>query len=102
VNRRKASFLSFTALLALGIGSSAVWGTILIAPSVTGHVTSVSGVDAVTIDGHLYYVKQGSPAVAALQTLSPGELVDVYLDGPATSSASQVVSIGPHVNQPGQ
>jgi hypothetical protein len=102
VNRRKASFLSGTALLAVCIGGSAVWGSILIAPALTGHVTSVSGNEAVTIDGHLYYVSPGSAAAAALPSLTVGELVDVYLDGPAQNAASHVVSISPHANQPGQ
>ena len=84
------------------MGSRLVWGTILIAPSLTGTITSISGIEAVTIDGHLYYVKAGSPAAAALPTLSAGQLVDVYLDGPTTSSASQVVSITLHANQTGQ
>lgn len=100
MNRRKASFLSGTALLALCIGGGAAWGTILIAPDLTGTVTAVSGADAVTIDGHQYFIKPGSPAAAALGTITQGQLVDVYLDGPAASSASQIVSITPHTQQP--
>jgi hypothetical protein len=102
MNRRKASFLSGTALLAaLYIGSGAVWGTILIPPDLTGQVTS-TGVDAVTINGHQYFVKQGSQAATALASLAPGQVVDVYLDGPATSSASQVVGIKPHGDKAGK
>ncbi len=100
MNRRKALSLSGTAVLALCIGGGSAWGTILLAPDVTGQVTSVSS-DAVTIGGHLYYVQQGSQAAAALQSLSPGQLVDVYLDGPAASAASHAVTILPHANQAG-
>lgn len=100
MNRRKAFSLYGAAVLAVSLGGSSVWGTILLAPDVTGQVTSVAA-DAITVGGHLYYVQQGSQAAAALQKLSPGQLVDVYLDGPAASSASHAVTILPHNNQAG-
>ena len=100
MNRRKALSLSGTAVLAVCAGSGSAWGSILVAPDVTGQVTSVSA-DAITVGGHLYYVQQGSQAATAVQTLSPGQLVDVYLDGPAASSASHAVTILLHNNQAG-
>lgn len=102
MNTRKASYLVGAALLALCITSGSALATILVGPAVTGHITSISGVDAVSIDGHLYYVKAGSAAAATLPSLSPGQIVDVYLDGPTTTSASQVIGIAVHSDQTGQ
>jgi hypothetical protein len=62
---------------------------------ITGHVTAVGG-GSFQLDGRQYRIKVGSAAEAALRKLAPGQLVDVQLDGPANTSASEVINIVPH------
>ena len=60
---------------------------------VSGPITAVAGVQSVSIQGQVYRIKPGSPAAAAAGKLSPGQVVDAQLNGPAGSSSSQVVNI---------
>jgi hypothetical protein len=101
---RKSSWVAtaVVGLLALGIGSGAALATILAGFKVTGQITAISGVSGVTIDGHLYIVRAGSPAAAQLPKFSTGQTVDVYLDGPPTTSASEVIGISVHTSTTGQ
>jgi hypothetical protein len=87
------------ALLALCLASGSALASILIAPSVSGHITAISGVSAVTVDGHLYIIRAGSPAVSQIAQFTVGQVVDIYLDGPATTSASEVIGINQHTGQ---
>ena len=96
MNRFKSYIATGAALIALGLGSAATLASILVAPSLTGHITSISGVSSVTIDGRLFIVRAGSAAVTQVAQLQVGQIVDVYLDGPATTSASEVVGINVH------
>ncbi|HEY6484011.1 MAG TPA: hypothetical protein VIY54_10850 [Steroidobacteraceae bacterium] len=66
---------------------------------VTGTVTSVSGQDWIKVDGHSYHIQSGSAAAAALQGLAPGQRVDVQLNGPANTAASEVINIVPHAGR---
>lgn len=63
---------------------------------ITGTVTSVSGQEWIKVDGHSYRVKAGSAAAAALQGVSPGQLVDVQLNGPSNTAASEVINVVAH------
>ena len=63
---------------------------------ITGQVTAVSGSDSVTINGQTFQVAPGSPASTAMSQVTPGENVDVTLDGPATASGTHVIAIAPH------
>ena len=96
MNRLKSCVAVGAALIALGLGSASTLASILIPPALTGHITSISGVSSVTIDGRLFVVRAGSAAVAQMAQLQVGQIVDVYLDGPATTSASEVVGINLH------
>lgn len=60
---------------------------------ITGSVTSVSGTEWIYVDGHPYRIKSGSPAADAVQKLTPGQHVDVQLNGPANTSASEAVNV---------
>ncbi len=92
----KSYVAAAAAIIALGLGSAATLASILVAPSLTGHVTSISGVSSVTIDGRLFIIRTGSAAMTQVAQLQVGQVVDVYLDGPATTSASEVVGINLH------
>lgn len=96
MNKLKSCIVAGAALIALGLGSVSTLASILVAPSLSGHITSISGVSSVTIDGRLFIIRAGSAAVTEVAQLQVGQIVDVYLDGPATTSASEVIGINVH------
>jgi hypothetical protein len=59
---------------------------------ITGPVTAVTR-ESVTIDGHQYHIRQGSPAAAIVPHIAPGQNVEVHLDGPAGVSRSEVIHV---------
>ena len=86
------------AVLASGcavLGSGSASATVMGGDVVTGPITSVNG-QAININGKSYVISSGSAAAAAAPKLSPGQVVDVQLDGPASSSGSRVVNIVVH------
>ena len=60
---------------------------------VSGRVTSITGGSTINIDGKIYRIKSGSVAANAARTISAGQLVDAQLNGPANSSATEVINI---------
>jgi hypothetical protein len=62
---------------------------------VTGTISSIS-VDRVNVNGHAYSIASASAAYSVVQNFKPGQIVDLQLNGPANSSASQVVNITLH------
>ena len=62
---------------------------------VTGTITAING-NMINIQGQIYPIATGSAAYAAVQTLKPGQIVDVQLNGPAKSSSSQAINITLH------
>lgn len=60
---------------------------------VTGQVTAVSGNSQITVDGKSYRIKSGSAAAAAARSAVRGQTVDIQLNGPANSSASEVINL---------
>lgn len=86
------------AVLASGcavLGSGSALATVMGGDVVTGPITSVSG-QTININGKTYVISSGSAAAAAASKLSAGQVVDVQLDGPASSSGSRVVNIVIH------
>jgi len=71
----------------------------IVGTKITGQVTSVAGVDAVTINGQQYPIKVGSPAAEQIGSVTSGETVDAVLDGPPDSSSTHVVAIHAHNGQ---
>jgi hypothetical protein len=95
------SYIKLVAILAFGtavavLSPEGARANQLAGPVVTGTVTAIQGTDSITIGGQTYTVAPGSPAAQELGSLSPGEQVDAVLNGPASSSASQVVSVVVH------
>ena len=95
------SYIKLVALVAFGTAVAAVSpeaarANQLAGPVVTGTVTAIQGTDSITIGGQTYTVVPGSPAQQELSSLSPGEQVDAVLNGPSSSSGSQVVSVAVH------
>jgi hypothetical protein len=86
------------ALLASGcalLGSGSASATIMGGDLVTGTITAVSG-QAININGKTYPIAANSAAAGAAPKLSPGQVVEVQLDGPASSSGSRAVNIVIH------
>jgi hypothetical protein len=94
----KHTLLALIASVSATLGSSAVLASKIPGDMVTGTLTAANG-QAVTVSGHVYPIQAGSPATAAAAHVTPGQVVDVQLNGPASSSASQVVNITPHVGR---
>jgi hypothetical protein len=93
----KACNIRLTALaVALVLGAATAAGNQIAGFVLSGHVTAISGGDALSVDGHVYAIKAGSPAAAAAQKLSNGAFVDLVLSGPPGTSASQIINIVPH------
>ena len=63
---------------------------------VTGTLTVSSAGDVLTLDGHVYRIRSGSPAVAAARKLQTGTVVDALMSGPANTSRSEVVYVKQH------
>jgi hypothetical protein len=63
---------------------------------ITGEVTSAPLNGQIEIAHHLYHVKPKSAADKALSSFYAGQNVDVVLDGPASNSSSQIISIVTH------
>ena len=85
-----------TLAVALVLGAAAAPGNQIAGFVLTGHITAISRGDALSLDGHIYVIKAGSPAAAAAQKLSNGAFVDVVLSGPPGTAASQVINIVSH------
>lgn len=62
---------------------------------VTGQIVAING-NMVNIQGHIYSIAATSAAYEAVSRFQPGQIVDVQLDGPAKSSASQAINITLH------
>lgn len=98
MNTRNGLFAVITAtagvLAAGGVGANTVPGDII-----TGNVTAVNGNQSLNIQGHVYRLKDGTPAIAAAAHLSPGQAVTVQLDGPASSASSRVINVVPRTGR---
>lgn len=80
--------------------SAALGGGIAVASTfpgeiVTGTLTAING-NMVNIQGRVYTIAAGSAAYSEVQSLKPGQVVDVQLNGPAKDSSSQVINITVH------
>ena len=93
----KACYIRVTVLAAaLVLGAAPAPGNQIAGFVLTGHVTTIPGGDALSVDGHVYVIKAGSAAAAAVKKLSNGGFFDVVLSGPPGTSASQIINIVPH------
>jgi hypothetical protein len=95
LNARRTLFAVLIAA-ATALGSSGLAANTVPGEMVTGNVTAVNGRQSLSIQGHTYRLKEGSPAVAAATYLTPGQSVTVQLDGPASSPSSQVINVVTH------
>ena len=97
MNARNELFALLTAVAGAFAGSVAA--NTVAGDIITGNVTAVNGHQSLNIQGQVYRLKDGSPAVAAAAHLAPGQAVTVQLDGPASSPSSQVINVVPHAGR---
>lgn len=88
-------FVALVATTCAALGSSGAWGNQIPGDVVSGTVTSVAGNQSINIQGHDYPIQSGSPAAKAAAGLTPGQVVDVQLNGPASSPSSHAINIVP-------
>lgn len=86
------------AMAAAILAAGAARANQLAGPIVTGYLTSIQG-DSITVNGQTYGIAPGSPAADELSSLSPGQRVDVQLNGPASSPDTEVVNLALHEGQ---
>ena len=98
MNARSRLFALIVAVAGALAGASAAANTVP-GDVITGDVTAVNGHQSLSIQGHVYRLKDGSPAIAAAAHLSPGQPVTVQLDGPASSPSSQVINVVPRAGR---
>ena len=72
------------------------WATRIFTAVVTGEITATPYGGKIEVDHHTYVIKAGSPADQASHNLAVGEVVDLVLDAPATTSTATVVAINKH------
>lgn len=95
--RRTRTIPTLAAGLALTLlGAGAAHANQIPGPVITGSLDSIQGADSITVNGQTYTIAPGSPAQEELGSLTPGEQVDVQLNGPASSPDSQVVNVVVH------
>jgi hypothetical protein len=82
--------------LVLCFEPSVGWSTRAYGALVSGEITAPPSSGQIEIAHHAYHVKPQSFADKALSSFYAGQRVDVVLDGPLGSSASQVISIMVH------
>jgi hypothetical protein len=93
------SFLALLAAAGMALSANSLEANTVLGDIITGSLTAVNGRQSLTIEGHTYRLKDGSPAVGAAAHLSPGQAVTVQLDGPASSPSSQVINVVPHIGR---
>ncbi len=93
--KTKQALLGWLACASLAVGGGIALAAAIPGDVVTGTITAING-NMVNIQGHIYSIAAGSAAYEAAMKFKPGQVVDVQLDGPAKSSASQVLNITLH------
>jgi hypothetical protein len=97
MNARSIVFTAAAAIAGLWLMVAPVSANRVIGVTVTGQITAVHGDSEIVVQGKTYRIKPGSPAYNVLKTLTPGQLVDLLLDGPPGNSASAVIAIAKHM-----
>jgi hypothetical protein len=72
------------------------WASRIYTAVVTGEITATPYGGKIEVDHHSYAIKAGSPAEQASHNLYVGDVVDLVLDAPATTSTATVIAINKH------
>jgi hypothetical protein len=94
---RKTGFIRVMgAALVLAIGVPAAFAMKPAGNVIRGTLTATSNGDTLSLDGHQYRIKSGSPAVEAGRKCPKGTVVDVLLNGPPNTAASEAIGLVCH------
>jgi ribosomal protein S1 len=93
--KARHALLGWLACASAALGGGIAMASAMPGDVVTGTITAINGT-MVNIQGQVYSIAAASAAYSVVQTFKPGQIVDVQLNGPAKSSASQVVNITLH------
>jgi hypothetical protein len=91
--KRAAASVMLAMSLGLGTGIGAAWGSMPVAGTVSGTVTSASGGQQIIVDGKSYDVDIQGPALGELAQVHTGDKVDLILNGPPGAPGSKVIDI---------
>ena len=92
----KLSIVVSAIAIAFFIGPNVGRSAIAFSPMISGEVTASPSSGTIEIDHRSYHVKANSAAAKALNNFYAGLTVDIILDGPVSSSTSEVISIVRH------
>lgn len=92
MNKRVLMAALATATLALGLQPGIALAN-RPAYTVSGEVSSPPVNNQITVNGQTYNIAAGSPAVDQADQVVQGENVQIVLNGPPTSSTTEVVAI---------
>lgn len=96
----RAALLAALAVASLQLGATPrVLAAKVASISVGGKVTSISGRESISIDGHGYRIDSRSRAADEIRKIDVGDQVDVVLSGPPGSPETHVVDIHVHANR---
>jgi hypothetical protein len=93
--KARHALLGWLVCASVALGGGIAVASAILGDVISGTITAIN-VNMVSIQGRAYPIATGSAAYAAAQTLKPGQVVDVQLNGPAKSSESQVINITLH------
>jgi len=93
--KARNTLLGWLACAGVTLGAAAAMASAMPGEVVTGTITAING-NMVNVQGQTYSIAAASVAYSVAQNFKPGQLVDLQLNGPAKSSASQVVNITLH------
>jgi hypothetical protein len=86
-----------TLIAALGVLSAlsagTAWSTRAFNDHVLGQVTATPISGQIEVGQHTYTIRKNSSADETFRSFSPGQMVDLLMDGPVGSSTSQVIAI---------
>jgi hypothetical protein len=88
----KKHTLRLLVALTLAAAGTTALASRVVGDVVSGPVTAVSH-EALTVNGHQYHIKAGSPAASAVAHLTAGQNIEVHLDGPVAASRSEVINV---------
>jgi hypothetical protein len=92
--KRMHSLTLIATLMLVGVlAASPGWGSRVFTDTVSGQITATPISDVIEVDHHVYRVKRGSNAAESLHEFAEGQKVQLVLDGPIESNASEVLFI---------
>jgi hypothetical protein len=86
-----------TLIAALGVlsvlSAGAAWSTRVFNDHVLGQVTATPSSGQIEVGQHVYHIRKSSSADQTFRNFSPGQMVDLLMDGPVENATSQVIAI---------